>query len=87
MVEAGAEGLDDSGASLEVHVGNPEGQEVVAAEFLVHLLEFCGAGVVAVHDAVEVINFVIHRRDKGTEFSEKNKLSRNILLQESTIYG
>ena len=64
MVEALAQALDDARGSGEVHIGDPEGYQVVTPEFGVHLLKFSSAGVVAVDDTVKIVPFDFHRSQR-----------------------
>ena len=80
MVEAVAQGVDNRRAGLEIHVGNPEGQEVVTAELAVHLLEFGGVCVVAVNHAVEIVLFFTHDVAKLAIFTDTAKQTASMAI-------
>lgn len=70
MIKAVAQGVDYRRTGLEIHVGNPEGKQVVTAELKVHFLEFCSVCIVAVYHAIEIVFFFTHDVAKLVIFTE-----------------
>ena len=55
MSHAALQGLGDFRTYTEIHVGNPERQQVVAAEKFTQIVELGASAAVAVDDFVEIV--------------------------------
>ena len=59
MLEASFHRVDDKVGGLEVHVGDPQRNQVVAAVTLLEGVVFQAVGAVTIHNLVEIVLFHI----------------------------